>query len=158
MDLEARSDDAGAEDRDYGAPLEVNAGASVRLSSLLMATAGGGMSRVPTTTGTTVSSETLRVGGGLEYQGLRSGLRTYPLRLGARWSELPYHLDGESQPTEFGLSGGLGFRLGDPMDPAAVADFSVERATRSGLEGGTVADGVSEELWRFTFSLSIFAR
>ena len=33
-----------------------------------------------------------------------------------------------------------------------------ERATRSGLEGGTVADGVSEELWRFTFSLSIFAR
>lgn len=157
-DLEARSDDEGAEDRDYGAPLELTAGASLRLAPLLMVTAGGGLSRVPATTGTTVSSETMRVGGGLEYQGLRSGLRTYPIRLGARWSQLPYHMEGESQATEFGLSGGLGFRLGDPMDPAAVADFSVERATRSGLEGGVVSDGVTEELWRFTFSLSLFAR
>jgi hypothetical protein len=157
-DLEARSDDEGAEDRDYGAPLEVNAGASVRLAPLLMVTAGGALSRVPETTGTTVSSETMRLGGGFEYQGLRSGLRTYPIRLGARWSQLPYHMEGESQATEFGLSGGLGFRLGDPMDPAAVADFSVERATRSGLEGAAVSDGVTEELWRFTFSLSLFAR
>src|SRR5690606_40549542 len=133
----------------YGSPLEITGGASVRVTPLLMATAGGAWSRVPETTGTTLSTETMRVGGGLEYQGLRSGLRTYPIRLGARWSELPYHLDGETQATEFGLSGGLGFRLGDPMDPAAVADFSVERATRSGLEGGTVADGGSEELWRF---------
>ena len=157
-DLEARSDDEGADDRDYGSPLEITGGASVRVTPVLMATAGGAWSRVPETTGTTLSTETMRVGGGLEYQGLRSGLRTYPIRLGARWSELPYHLEDETQATEFGLSGGLGFRLGDPMDPAAVADFSVERATRSGLAGGALSDGVNEEMWRFTFSLSIFAR
>lgn len=157
-DLEARSDDDGAEDRDYGAPLDLNAGASIRLSPLLMATVGGGWSRMPSTEGSTLSSESLRVGGGVEYQGLRSGLRAYPIRLGARWSQLPYHLNGESQPTELGFSGGAGFLLGDPMDPAAVADISVERATRSGLSGGALSDGVNEQLWRFTFSLSLFAR
>jgi hypothetical protein len=157
-DLEARSDDEDAESRDYGAPLDVNAGASLRLSPLLMATAGGGWSRVPSTSGQTVSSEAMRAGGGFEYQGLRTGLRTYPIRLGLRWAQLPYHMDDESQATEFGVSGGIGFRLGDPMDPAAVADFSVERATRSGLTGGAVAEGVDEQLWRLTFSLSLFAR
>lgn len=157
-ELAARSDDEGADDRDYGAPLEVNAGGSLRLSPLLMATAGGAWSRVPSTAEPTVSSETMRVGGGVEYQGLRSGLRTYPIRLGARWAQLPYHFNSESQPTERGVSGGIGFRLGDPMDPAAVADFSVERASRSGLSGGAVAEGVDEQLWRFTFSLSLFAR
>ncbi|MGH7449446.1 MAG: hypothetical protein ACRELT_17865 [Longimicrobiales bacterium] len=157
-ELEARSDDEGAEDRDYGAPLELNAGASMRLAPLLMATAGGTWSRAPSTAGATISSETLRVGGGLEYQGLRSGLRTYPFRLGVRWSQLPYHMDGETQPTEIGIAAGVGFRLGDPMDPAAVTDLSVERGIRSGLAGGTVSDGVDEQLWRVTFSLSIFAR
>lgn len=157
-ELAARSDDEGAVERDYGSPLEVTAGASVRISPLLMATAGGSMSRMPGTDGTTTTSDAMRAGGGLEYQGLRSGLRTYPIRLGVRWSQLPYHLENESQPTELGFSGGLGFRLGDPMDPAAVADFSVERATRTGLTGGAVSDGVDEQLWRITFSLSLFAR
>ncbi|MBR9989708.1 MAG: hypothetical protein KFH98_08140 [Gemmatimonadetes bacterium] len=157
-ELAARSDDQGAEERDYGSPLEMHAGASLRISPLLMATAGGSMARMPVTEGTTVTSDVLRVGGGLEYQGLRSGLRTYPVRLGMRWSQLPYHMDDEAQPTELGFSGGLGFRLGDPMDPAAVADFSLERASRSGLAGGAVSGGVDERLWRFTFSLSLFAR
>ena len=44
------------------------------------------------------------------------------------------------------------------MDPAAIADFAVGRATRGGLDGGVVTGGVDEQLWRFTFSLSIFAR
>lgn len=157
-ELKARSDDEDADDQDYGGPLELNAGASLRLTPLLMATAGGVWGRAPTTTGTTISSKTMRLGGGLEYQGLRSGLRTYPIRLGARWAQLPYHMDDEAQPTEMGVSAGLGFRLGDPMDPAAIADFSIERASRSGLDGGVVSGGVDEQLWRITFSLSIFAR
>jgi hypothetical protein len=156
-DLSARSDDSGAEDRSYGSPLEVNGGVSARLTPLLMATLGGTWSRAPAASAETVSNETLRVGGGVEYQGVRSGIRTYPVRLGARWAQLPYHLEGEEQATEWGTSLGLGFRLGDPMDPAAVADIGVERATRSGLGGGAV-DDVQERLWRFTFSLSIFAR
>lgn len=156
-DLEARSDDDGAEDRSYGSPLDLTAGASVRISQLFLATAGGSWSRHPTTSGTTVTTETMRFGGGLEYQGVRSGLRAYPLRLGVHWAQLPYHLEGEDQPTELGGSFGVGFRLGDPMDPAAVADFGVERSMRTGLSGGAV-DGLDEQLWRFTFSLSLFAR
>jgi hypothetical protein len=156
-DLSARSDDDNAEERSYGAPLDFAAGFSARVTPLLMATAGAGWSRMPSTSGETVSSESLRAGAGLEFQGVRSGLRTYPVRLGVRWSQLPYHLEGEEQPTELGAAFGLGFRLGDPMDPAAVADFGVERASRSGLGGGAVS-GVDERLWRFTFSLSLFAR
>lgn len=157
-DLRARSDDDGAEDRDYGAPLDLTAGASVRLSQLFLATAGASWSRHPSTTGETVATEAMRVGGGVEYQGVRSGLRAYPIRLGMHWSELPYHFQDESQPTELGGSFGVGFRLGDPMDPSAVADIGVERVVRSGLAGAAVTDGVDEQLWRFTFSLSLFAR
>jgi hypothetical protein len=157
-DLSARSDDDGAAERDYGAPLELNAGVSARITPVLMATAGGAWSRMPSTSGGTTSSETMRVGAGIEFQGVQSGQRTYPVRLGARWATLPYHLAAEEQPTEWGASFGLGFRLGDPMDPAAVADFGIERAARSGLAGGTIADGVEERLWRFSFSLSLFAR
>jgi hypothetical protein len=156
-DLTARSDDDAAEERNYGAPLDLAAGISARVTPLLMAAAGGGWSRMPSTSGATVRTETARAGAGLEYQGVRSGQRTYPVRLGIRWAQLPYHLEDEEQPTELGASLGLGFRLGDPMDPAAVADVGIERAKRSGLGGGAVG-GVDERVWRFTFSLSLFAR
>lgn len=157
-DLEASNDEEDLPDVEYGSPLELAAGASYRLTSLLMATAGATWSRVPSPPTTTVSDETVRVGGGLEYQGLRSGLRTYPVRVGVRWAQLPYRLPDESRPTEWGAALGLGFRIGDPMDPAAVADFSIERGARTGLESTTITDGVEEQLWRVTFSLSLFAR
>lgn len=157
-DITAETDDENAQDHEYGAPLEVTGGASFRISSLLMASAGAAWSRTPAPTGPTVGDETVRIGGGLEYQGLRSGLRAYPVRLGVRWGQLPYRFDDESQPTEWGAALGLGFRLGDPMDPAAVADISIERGARSGLAGTAVSGGVDEQLWRFTFSLSLFAR
>ncbi|HEX6306725.1 MAG TPA: hypothetical protein VFZ69_00990 [Longimicrobiales bacterium] len=157
-DITGETDDENAQDHEYGAPLEVTGGASLRISPLLMASAGAAWSRTPAPAGPTVGEETVRVGGGIEYQGLRSGLRTYPIRLGARWGQLPYRFDDETQPTEWGAALGLGFRLGDPMDPAAVADVSVERGGRSGLEGSAISGGVEEQLWRLTFSLSLFAR
>jgi hypothetical protein len=157
-DVDATSVIGTAPDRTYGAPLELSAGASARLSPLLMATGGAVWSRMPTTSEQTVTDETLRVGGGVEYQGLRSGLRTYPLRLGAQWAQLPYRLEMEDAATEWGIGGGVGFRLGDPTDPSAVADIGIQRGGRSGLSGGAVTDGVSESLWRFSFSLSLFAR
>jgi hypothetical protein len=157
-DLEASAQEGDAVDRTYGAPLELSAGASARLSSLLMATAGGVWSRLPDAGDGAVSRETVRIGGGVEYQGVRSGSRSYPVRLGARWAQLPYHLADESAPTELALGGGLGFLLGDPADPAAVADIALERGFRNGLDGGAVAGGVEERLWRFTFSLSLFGR
>jgi hypothetical protein len=155
-ELEAEGREGPAEDRSYGAPMELAAGASTRLSPLLTANAGVLWSRPPSTEGETASRETLRVGGGLEYQGVRSGARTYPIRLGARWEQLPYSLQSEEPATEWGAGLGVGFRLGEPANPAALFDISIERGGRSGLAGGPVNGGLSEQLWRFTFSLSLF--
>jgi hypothetical protein len=154
--LEASGRTEGAGDRTYGAPLDLAAGASARVSPLLTANAAAGWSRVPATDGETVSRETARVGGGLEYQGVRSGARTYPVRVGARWLQLPYHLQGEEPPSEWAAGLGLGFRLGDPANPAALADIGFEHGRRTGLAGTAVPGGMSERLWRFTLSLSLF--
>jgi hypothetical protein len=153
--LEAEAVEGNGEDRSYGAPLEFAAGGSARINPLLTANAGVVWMRPPETTGTTVSRESLRVGGGLEYQGVRSGARTYPVRLGGRWEQLPYHLQGEAPAEERAVGFGFGFRLGDPANPAALADFGLERAERSGLATAG-NDGLNERLWRFTFSLSLF--
>jgi hypothetical protein len=157
-DLSASGNTADSEDRTYGAPLQLSAGASARITPLLMATGGTVWSRMPATAGDVIMRETLRVGGGVEYQGLRRGLRTYPLRLGGHWSQLPYHLQDEAAPTEWGVGGGIGFRLGDPANPAAVADVGLERGRRTGLGGGALNEDMNENLWRFSFSLSLFAR
>jgi long-subunit fatty acid transport protein len=150
-------DSVASEDRKYSAPLQVAAGTSVRLSNLLLAAGGVTWDRVPTVGNGTENRETIRVGGGLEYEGLRSGLRTYPLRIGARWGQLPYYLTGEEAAKEWSAGLGLGFRLGNPQDPSALADIGIERGSRSGLAGTAVPGGVSEKLWRFTVSLSLFA-
>lgn len=157
-ELEATGRTAAAGDRTYGAPLELSAGASAHITPLLLATAGTVWSRMPATQGETLRRETLRVGGGLEYQGLRSGLRTFPLRLGGHWAQLPYYRSDETAAAEWGAAAGIGFRLGDPVDPAAVADIAIERGGRSGLVGPRLADGVSESHWRFNLSLALFAR
>jgi hypothetical protein len=155
-ELQANAQFGDAEDRTYGAPMELAAGASARLSPLLIANAGAAWNRYPTPEEGAGSGEALRLGGGLEYQGVRSGIRTFPIRLGARWGQLPYHLDDESAPTEWAAGLGLGLRLGDPTNPAALVDVGVERGGRSGLESQRIPGGVSEQLWRFTVSLSLF--
>lgn len=154
--VDADGREGAAEDRTYGGPLEFAAGASARLSPLFLANAGGVWSRMPGTEGETVTRETVRVGAGLEYQGVRSATRTYPVRLGTRWAQLPYHLADETAPTEWAAGAGLGFRLGDPANPAAVADIGVERGSRTGLVSASRDDGLRERHWRFTFSLSLF--
>jgi hypothetical protein len=156
VEASVADDEDDSRERTLGAPLELAAGASVRLSPLFLVNGGTIWSRVPAPTGEAVSRETLRIGGGLEYQGVRSGVRTYPVRVGARWAQLPYYNEGETAPTEWAAGLGFGFRLGDPANPAAVADLGVERGGRSGLDAPTRPGGVSESLWRFTFSLSLF--
>ncbi|HUF49974.1 MAG TPA: hypothetical protein VMN60_04015 [Longimicrobiales bacterium] len=153
----AATGEDGAGDREYGAPLELAVGASAQLSSVFVGSAGTVWSRLPAIDDAAGSRSTVRLGAGLEYQGVRSGQRVYPVRLGARWAQLPYHDAHEDAATEWHAGIGGGFRLGDPADPAAVADFAIERGGRSGLGTAAVAP-VDEKIWRFTFSLSLFAR
>jgi hypothetical protein len=106
-----------------------------------------------------VARDTWRVGGGLEWGGLGSGSRSWPIRLGASWSQLPYHASDESAAKEWSVTGGVGFRLaGDPSDPLAVLDGTLERGNRSGFESTANPAGLEERYWRFTISLSLFGR
>lgn len=100
---------------------------------------------------------TLRAGGGLEWEGMRSGSRVFPIRLGGSWAQLPYFDADESPATEWSGSLGLGFRLaGDEFGPLAVADATLERGGRSGLDSSRNPGGLSERFWRFTVSLALF--
>lgn len=103
--------------------------------------------------------DTWRVGGGLEFGGLGSGARSWPLRVGGSWAQLPFFGPGEEPAEEWSITGGIGFRLaGDPSDPQAVLDATIERGTRTGLRTTLHPDGLEERFWRLTVSLSLFGR
>lgn len=102
---------------------------------------------------------TWRVGGGVEWGGLGSGARSWPIRLGATWAQLPFHGTGETPAEERSYTGGVGFRLaGDPSNPQAVLDATLERGERTGFESDDRPAGLRERFWRFTISLSLFGR
>jgi hypothetical protein len=164
--LKAKPTEGSTTEYEYDMPLRFAVGASGRVgSNLIAAVSGTWVSwtsddyRTPGSLEATTAEQQMEIGGGIEYQELRSGNRIFPLRLGARTSKLPFHLVGEEAPTEWAITGGLGLRLvEDEFGPLAVADIGVERATREGLTSSAAADGLKETFWRFTVSLSLFGR
>lgn len=146
-------------------PMKITGGASGWLSPDLLLSAGvewagrGGEQPAFEDVSESLRRSTYRVGGGFEYEGLTSGRRAYPIRIGASYAQLPYFNEGEDPGHEWSGSFGLGLRLaGDASNPLAVIDATVERGGRSGLAGDVNPDGLSESFWRFTFSLSLFGR
>lgn len=165
-DLNVDGETDNAPDATASMPTRFTFGASGFLSPELMLAVGaehamqGGSGRVfegdPLSA---VARDTWRVGGGLEFGGIGSGARTWPIRLGAAWAQLPYHAADETPAEELSFSGGIGFRLaGDPSDPQAVLDATIERGNRSGLDSTRNPGGLEERFWRFTVSLSLFGR
>jgi hypothetical protein len=167
-DLDARVIDGQASDATFRLPVRFNAGASGWLSPLLLATVGverGGAPGEPAIAdpgaGGVVSEgrATWRVGGGLEYEGVRGAQRVYPIRLGGQWAQLPYAGLDEETPTEWSVSTGIGFRLaGDELGPLAVLDAAIERGGREGFASTRFTEGLTESFWRFTVSLALFGR
>jgi len=162
-DVQIDGVEAGARDDQTQMPMRLNAGASGILSNTLLAAAGAEWTRgaagpvFEAIDATAQQRDTWRVGGGFEYEGIRSRAKSYPLRLGASWAQLPYYNAGETPATEWSASVGIGFRLaGDEAGPLAVADMAIERGGRSGLQSTALPDGLKEPFWRFTFSLSLF--
>ena len=151
---------------EYDMPLRFAVGASGRVArNLFAAVSGTWVSwtsddyRTPGNIEATAAEQQMEIGAGLEYTELRTGNRVFPLRLGARTAKLPFHLVGEEAPTEWAITGGIGFRLvEDEFGPLAVADVGVERGTREGLSASAAPDGLKENYWRFTVSLSLFGR
>jgi opacity protein-like surface antigen len=164
--LEAEPDSLSSGTHEYDMPVRLNAGASAQLTPRLLLTASGSVANwsggsytAPGTTEATVADRTVDVGAGLEWSELRSGERVFPLRLGVRRTQLPFHTEGETAANELTLSGGLGLQLAaDDFGPLAVADIGVERGTREGWESTANPDGLSEKFWRFTVSISLFGR
>jgi hypothetical protein len=148
-------------------PIRLAGGASAFLSPRLMAALGaewsgrgdGVESVFRADDAIALRRNTWRIGGGIEYEAVASGRRTWPVRIGASHSQLPYYNAGESPSSELSGSLGLGFRLAsDEAGPLAVADVTLERGRRSGLVTTDRPGGLTESFWRFTFTLSLFGQ
>ena len=168
--LKADSAVGAAVPKSYKLPLQAEFGASALLAPTLALSAGarwGGWSKTfgtptspslpcpPAGCGPVANSRnTWDVGAGLEYGGVQSGYRHFPLRIGYHYSQLPFYQNGDVLPTEQAAALGGGFRIGgNPGSPAAEVDGSLERGSR---KGGPTATPLSESFWRITFSLAVF--
>jgi hypothetical protein len=164
--LKAKPQEGSTVEYEYDMPLRFAVGMSGRVARNLMANVSGSFAgwtsddyRTPGNIGATAAEQQMEIGGGVEYTEIRSGNRVFPLRIGVRTAKLPFHNVGEEAPSEWAVTGGIGFRLvEDDFGPLAVADIGAERGTREGLSSSTAASGLSETYWRFTVSLSLFGR
>ncbi|HEX2209724.1 MAG TPA: hypothetical protein VHG93_18735 [Longimicrobium sp.] len=151
--LKAAAQDSGVASKDYTLPLQVDAGASARIAqqALLAVSArwqGWSAAEDDLSTG---ARDAMQVAGGIEYEGLRFIGRPVPLRVGGRYSELPFRFDASADfVDERAATAGIGMIF---SGGAASLDLSGER----GWRGGDAA-GLDESFWRVSLSLSLLGR
>lgn len=164
-DIDADAEEGDAVSRSFSTPLRVAFGASGLLGTELIATLGAEWSEAEAAADPggalplATAAQTWRVGGGIEWSGRPDAARSFPIRLGGSWANLPYHLADEEKATEWTVGGGIGMRLADAArEPYAAADIAIERGSRTGLASPTIVSGLDESFWRVTISLSLFGR
>jgi hypothetical protein len=168
QDLRAKPRQEDLASHSYEMPLRVNVGASTLLTRLLLIAGsaqytGWSKSASYTPPGTSAAlavaaRPTFDAGVGLEWERLRTSRRVFPLRAGVRYSHLPFHQSDEDPASELVFSTGVGLRLAaDDIGPLAIADIGVERGRRTGW-AGTIPDGLTENFWRLSASISLFGR
>ena len=151
--------------REYDLPLQVAGGASVYLSPGVLAAVSGRWSgwSVTDPTGGLIepevsgaSRDTWEIGGGVEFDDPdRRASRSFPLRLGFQYRQLPFTFVSD-QPTEWLATAGLGMRIGaDFNTPVARLDLTIQRGARTAA-GGAGVEALDETLWRVAFGISIF--
>ena len=148
-------DSVGRERKDYTNPLGVDAGASAQVGRNTIVAASASWAGWSTTNDELASvggaRDAMAVSGGVEYLGVSFFRKPLPLRLGARYGQLPFRWSTTSEfPNERAVTGGLGLSFGGG---AALFDASAERGWRGGA-----AAGVDEPYWRFSFSLRVLGR
>ncbi|MFQ5678809.1 MAG: hypothetical protein ACE5HP_05055 [Gemmatimonadota bacterium] len=136
------------EDRSFSMPASLEFGASFLPRERILVTAAAGWmgwSRLEGELGDTAAEDTRWVGGGVEWVGLKPIGIFVPLRLGGRFTELPFHPAGSEQPTERAVTMGLGtvFRNG-------LAELNA--ALEFGKRGDVDRTGLEETFQRFTLS------
>lgn len=159
--LEARPGedaDSLAVGKEYALPLSLDVGASGRVAPqalvALSANWTGWSAADDDLAGVGGARDAWSVSGGVELGEANPQARSFPLRVGGRYSALPFRwgsvADGNGFPTERALTAGLGARLGGG---AALVDLAGERGWRGG--GDAVLD---ESYWRLTLSLTLLGR
>jgi hypothetical protein len=139
-------------ERSYSMPLTLRAGGTFSLmpgASLVLGVSRSDWSPVDEELGGGVARDVAwSYGGGVEWsRGTVLG-RPFPMRLGYRSQELPFHFRGEPS-SESAFSGGIGLNLADvEAIPLARVDISLGRGERT-------AGPVSETFWRTTVSVRL---
>jgi hypothetical protein len=152
----SESDSVSLETKDYTSPVRADLGASGRLNerTVLAASASwtGWSSLNDALAGSGGARDAASVTAGVEYSGFSFARKAVPLRLGARYAQLPFRWSGAAAafPNERAISAGLGWSFGGR---AAMLDASAER----GWRGGSAA-GIDEPYWRLSFSLQVLGR
>ena len=155
--LSADSMEGRAAAREVDLPLQASAGASAYLSSSLLASVSARWN------GWSVSAiegsparDTWELGAGLEFDNPESrSTRSYPLRLGVQYRQLPFTFVTDA-PVEWFVGGGVGMRVGtDVENPLAVVDLTVQRGNRTAAGDGLIGD-LTEGVWRVSLSLALF--
>jgi hypothetical protein len=151
--------------RELELPLQVAGGASGYLVPGLLASVSGrwsgwsvtdaGAIGAPTVGFASSSRDTWEVGGGFEWARSRPGARrTYPLRIGAQYRQLPFGFIDEA-PSEWLVGGGAGLVIGDPASPLGLVDLTVQRGSRTAAGAGAIGS-FTEDMWRAALSVSLF--
>ena len=165
--LEAHAKQGATTNYSYDMPMRIAAGASGRINDRLMVALSTTISdytegadyTAPGAALPTTANRTVELGGGVEWDELRSGTRVFPLRAGYHITKLPFHNASDEAATERAFSGGLGLRLAeDDYGPLAVADIGFEKGKRDGWSNSTLPGGLSENFWRFSVTMSLFGR
>ncbi|MFW5947272.1 MAG: hypothetical protein ACOCUW_02160 [Gemmatimonadota bacterium] len=149
----------------YDLPLQLAAGASAYLSPGLLATVSGRWSGWSGTDpsgglgladGDVDSRDTWELGAGLEIDDPASrAARSFPIRAGFQYRELPFSF-GDESPSEWAAGLGVGLRIGpDITTPLARIDLTVQRGART-APGSQVVPALDETFWRFVVGISIF--
>ncbi len=132
-------------------PLEVAAGGSVVLMQTLMLAVGGGWkgwSKTDFRVLDTESADVMWLGGGLEFVGVKLLSIPVPLRIGYRYTDLPFYGGAFEQLSEQAATFGLGIRLAGGK---AALDLGVEIGSR----GQFPETGTEESFQRFSLSMGI---
>jgi hypothetical protein len=156
--LDAEPQDELGTEQSYDLPVSLDVGGSARIASntLLALSAGwaGWSSADAALTGVGGARDTWKVHGGVEWDAIVAGDRTFPLRLGARYAALPFRWgapgSADDWAAERALTAGLGAVL---AGGAARGDIAVERGERGGEEAG-----ITESYWRTVFSITVLGR
>ncbi|HEX6373800.1 MAG TPA: hypothetical protein VF006_33035 [Longimicrobium sp.] len=153
--LTAEAQDSGVVSKDYSLPLQVDAGGSARIAqqALVVVSARwqGWSAADEDVSASGGARDATQVAGGIEYEALRFLGRPVPLRVGGRFSQLPFRFDSSADfVDERAATAGIGMIF---SGGAAALDLSGER----GWRGGDAA-GLDESFWRVSLSLSLLGR